>query len=122
MKIFIFLFFLLSINTVHSAENVSIIQLISNPEKYHNKKIIITGYLSLEFEGTAVYLHKDDFTHLITKNGLWFNGSMTKYKKYEKKYVSIEGVFNKNHKGHMNLWQGTIEKINRIWLPPTRKK
>ena len=41
-----------------SEYSVSLIRLIANPEKYHGKKIQVTGYINLEFEGDAIYLHK----------------------------------------------------------------
>ena len=33
------------------AEYISLISIIANPEKYHNKKVIVDGYFTLEKEG-----------------------------------------------------------------------
>jgi len=110
---------LIAVNSVYAdvGESVSIVQLIANSEKYHGKKVIITGYLNLEFEGNGIYLHKDDYLNSVYKNGLWCNINIVKYEKFNKKYVVIEGVFNANNKGHMGLWSGSIEKITRVWEP-----
>jgi hypothetical protein len=50
--------------------SVSIVQLIATPEKYDGKVVQVMGFLRLEFEGNAIYLHEDDYTHAIYKNGL----------------------------------------------------
>ncbi len=107
-----------SINTYADiGESVSMIHLISNPEQYHGKKVIISGYLNLEFEGNGIYLHKDDYINSIYKNGLWCSIDELKYRKFNKKYVIMEGIFNAEMKGHMGLWSGSIENISRIWEP-----
>jgi len=98
---------------------VSIINLIATPEKYHGKKIQIIGYLHLEFEGDAIYLHKEDYSNAITANGLWVNFSekLTKKKNltdYNDNYVIILGTFNKDSMGHMGLWNGTMDDIIRL--------
>jgi hypothetical protein len=55
------------------APQVSIIQLIATPAKFDHKKIRIVGYLHLEFEGNAIYLHEDDFRARISENSIWIN-------------------------------------------------
>ncbi|MDO3696026.1 hypothetical protein QVZ41_14330 [Wenyingzhuangia sp. chi5] len=100
-------------------ESVSIINLIASPEKYHNKKIQVIGYLNIEFEGNGIYLHKEDYDNGIEKNGLWVSFTKKTWEKLKKKkinktYVIIEGTFNMEDKGHMGLFSGEIEKITRI--------
>ncbi|MAP80295.1 MAG: hypothetical protein CL526_04310 [Aequorivita sp.] len=97
----------------------SIINLIATPEKYHNKKVRVIGFLNLEFEGNAIYLHKDDYKKSIHKNGLWVtftDESWEKIKKYRfnKSYFLIEGTYDMTLFGHMGLWSGTIKDITRI--------
>jgi hypothetical protein len=50
-----------------SALDVSLIQLIANPESYDGKKVRIIGFLRLEFEGDALYLHQVDFEMRLMK-------------------------------------------------------
>ena len=98
--------------------DVSIINLISTPEKYHHKEIRLIGYLNLEFEGDAIYLHKEDFDRSIVSNAFWVNFSKeitkTQKDKCSKKYVIIEGTFDMNSHGHMGLFSGTINNITRL--------
>lgn len=48
-------------------QDVSVIQLISTPELFNGKDVRVIGFLHLEFEGDAVYVHRDDFDHAIEK-------------------------------------------------------
>lgn len=97
----------------------SIINLIATPEKYHNKRVRVIGFLNLDFEGNAIYIHKEDYRKSISKNGLWVTFTDESWKKikkhrYNKSYFIIEGTFDKTSFGHMGLWSGTIKDITRI--------
>jgi len=101
---------------VHAAEptDVSMLQLIVQPEKYHGKFIRVQGFLRLEFEGKALYLHREDYANGLTKNGLWVDMlESPEHMKLNMRYVLIEGVFNARDHGHLGLWSGSIEKISR---------
>lgn len=50
---------------------VSLIQLIANPAAFDGKRVLLTGYVVLEAENTAVYLHESDARYGIARNGLW---------------------------------------------------
>jgi hypothetical protein len=98
--------------------DVSLVKLIANPEKYDGKTIQIIGYLNLEFEGNAVYLHKEDYEHGLTRNGFWvnFSGPIKEGKSLgsSKKYVIIVGKFDMKSHGHGSLFGGTIKDISRL--------
>ena len=49
---------------------VSMIQLIANPEKYHQKFIRVIGFVHLQFEGDAICLHEEDYKRGLSKNCL----------------------------------------------------
>jgi hypothetical protein len=100
-------------------ENTSLIKLIATPEKYDGKTIQVIGFLHLEFEGKAIYLHKEDYENSLTDNSFWvrFSKKLTKEKSimdYNDKYVIIIGTFKMNDKGHMGLFGGTLENIVRL--------
>ena len=98
--------------------SISIIRLIATPEKYQDKQIQIEGYLNLEFEGDAIYLHKEDRDKGLTRNGFWVSFSdkldKTEIQKLNHSYVLIEGTFDMNSRGHMGLFGGEIKNITRI--------
>jgi len=98
--------------------SISVVRLIATPEKYHDKQIQIEGYLNLEFEGDAIYLHKEDRDKGLTRNGFWvsFSDKLDKneIQKLNHSYVLIEGTFDMNSRGHMGLFGGEIKSITRI--------
>ena len=101
-------------------QDVSMVQMIANPEKFDGHRVRIIGFVKLEFEGNAIYLHQEDFDHGMTRNGLWLNISediRTRSKEFDGHYCLIEGKFNAGAKGHLGMFSGSIEDINRfqIW-------
>ena len=100
-------------------ENTSLIKLIATPEKFDGKTIQVIGYMHLEFEGDAIYLHKEDYENSLAENAFWvsFSRKLKKEKNvmaYSDKYVVIIGTFKLNDKGHMGLFGGTLENIVRL--------
>ncbi len=72
------------------------------------------GFLRVRFEGTAIYLSKDDAEYGITSNGFHVLLNPRKYAEYDKCCVLLEGTFDKDNMGHMSAWQGSLWKIKRI--------
>ncbi len=100
------------------------VQLLANPDAYQGKKIAVSGFLHLEFEGDAIYLHEDDSKNQIYKNGFWVSCKPEIAKKFNEAsdgYVMIVGRFSTKTKGHLGLWSGTIEKIERVILRPLNR-
>lgn len=91
---------------------ISIIQLIANPEKYHGKRVTAEGYLILEFEGTALYLGREDYEHGLRKNAVWVDIKADRSHIYHKEYASITGVFDKNINGHFGAFSGCLKDIS----------
>lgn len=113
--------FILSFAALHTASavqpvDVSIIQLIATPEKYQGKRVRILAFLRVEFEGSAVYLHKEDYEQAIHRNGLWIDlpRGISSGKGLTNQYVLVEGVFDGKQNGHMGLWSGTITDVTRL--------
>ena len=105
-------------------EDVSLIQLIANPQAYDNKRVRITGFLHLEFEGNAIYLHSEDFRYSLTKNALWINvpKDMTQEqtKAVNDQYAICTGRFVAGMHGHMGMNSGELSDVTRleVWSPP----
>ena len=106
---------------------VSMINLIANPDKYHGKKIAVTGFAHFRFEDDALYLTKDDAKYLHGKNGLWLSiandnsglqandySMKDNLKYFDNKFVRIQGTFDKTMLGHMGANSGSITKITRV--------
>jgi hypothetical protein len=100
------------------AEDVSLIQLIANPQAYDHKRVRIIGYLHLEFEGNAIYLHREDFDYGLTKNAIWINvpGNMTEeqMKLVNDSYVICTARFRAGRQGHMGMNSGEFYEVTRL--------
>ena len=106
------------------ASQVSLVQLISNPSQYDNHRVIVAGFLTLEFENSALYLHADDAAHFITKNALWVtarSGIKGRSDEINHHYVQIVGLFKASDHGHIGGYSGMIGEVERIDLTPEHK-
>lgn len=103
-------------------EDVSLIQLIANPEAYDGKTVRIIGFLHLEFEGNVIYLHNEDFRYGLTKNGLWIEipKDMTKeqMKAVNDQYVICTARFVAKMHGHMGMNSGEVANVTRLEVWP----
>ncbi len=101
-----------------SAEEVSLVRLIANPQAYDGRKIRVIGFLNLEFEGDAIYLHREDFEYGITENAFWVDvpQDMTVKQRTELnlRFVICEGRFVASRHGHMGMFGGEITNITRL--------
>jgi hypothetical protein len=103
--------------------SISIVQLIATPEKYDGKVVLVMGFLRLEFEGDAIYLHEDDYRHGISKNGLMVvrNAKIDGMAdKLNLQYVVLGGTFDASNHGNMGLNSGTITNVTFAGICPTR--
>jgi hypothetical protein len=106
-------------------KDVSMIQLIANPQQYDGKPIRVMAFLNLEFEGNALYLHREDFDKSILANAVWISlddQQIRTSKKFSGGYVLVEGVFNAKDRGHLGIFSGSIQQINRIQSWEHKKK
>ncbi len=98
----------------------SIVRLIANPGVFDGKIIRVIGFVRLEFEGNAVYLQESDYRARISKNALWVDINEDikgERKKFDRKYVLIQGKFDGKRTGHKGAFSGTIKVISRfeVW-------
>lgn len=110
------------------AEQLPLVRLVVSPEKYHGKRVRVIGFVRLEFEGNAIYTHKEDYQHALIGNGAWINVPATSdakgYKNRNMKYCLIEGTFDAKNRGHLGLWSGSIKNISRfeVWSDPAKPR
>ena len=102
----------------------SIVQLLANPERYDGLRVRTFGYIHLEFEGNAIYLHQEDERKGLYANGLWVSLA-TGISPHDctDSYVLVEGTFSVGDRGHMGLWSGAVSDITRcLKWPPAGKR
>ena len=102
------------------AKDVTMIQLIATPEKYDGQLVRVIGVGNLEFEGNCISLSKEDLKYGIG-NSIWIELgekaiSYEEAQQYNGEYVIIEGVFDQDDCGHMDMFCGSIKNISRYDL------
>ena len=102
-------------SSVERPLDASLIQLIARPSDFDGEYVRVRGFYRHEDEGTALYLHREDYERVLTKNGFWMDGKA----EYNMTYVLVEGRFNAKRLGHLGLFGGEIEAVTRIlpWPP-----
>jgi len=106
-----------------NAELVSLVRLIATPEKYDGKVVQVVGFLRLEFEGNALYIHEEDYKSGITKNAAWVvrNAKVNdRAEALNMHYVILLGTFDAGRHGHMDLFSGSLTDIKSVILWPPR--
>lgn len=102
-------------------KRTSIISLIGNPATYHKQVVQVEGFLNLEFEASAIYLHKIDRDLGIDKNGIWIKVSRADLEKLlylHQKYVILEGTFDMDNQGHLSSYSGALTNLRMIKALP----
>ena len=97
------------------------VALVANPERYEGKLIRTVGFMCIEFEGDAIYVHEEDYRHALTKNSMALRLSELHRKQFKElslRYVVIEGIVYANGPESTNMWAGAIGKITRLEVWP----
>ena len=97
-------------------EEVSMISLIANPDRYNGKRVIVSGFLHIEFESNMIYLNETDFKNNLTKNAIWIGITREQMEspmmlRCQNKYGFVKGIFDMNDKGHYEMNSGAMTKI-----------
>ena len=103
--------------------DVSLLQLIATPERFDGKLVRVKGYCRLAFEGTALYLHQQDYEHGMPENSVWLEISRSERegrKALQDKYVIVEARFGASERGHFGMFSGSLKEIARLelWSDP----
>jgi hypothetical protein len=102
-------------------ERATLLQVLAHPEKYDGKRLQLIGYLHLQFEGNALWLHKEDYDHAIIGNmvSIEVQGEIRKREKeLNDEYVMVIGTFDAKDLGHMGLCSGTLKNITSCGFWP----
>jgi len=101
--------------------DVGMVALSAVPERYDGKFVRTHGFLCIEFEGDALYLHEEDYRHGLTKNSLALRLSKSQreqFKALSLKYVLVEGTVYAKGMEQTDMWSGAIGNITRLEFWP----
>jgi len=98
---------------------VSLYELIANPASFHGKRVRVIGFGHFEFEGNALYAHREDSERHILRNGIWLNPPAG-MDSLNNDYLIVEARFDATSRGHMGMWSGTLDSVTRLqrWKLP----
>jgi hypothetical protein len=94
---------------------VSIVQLLSSPDKYDGKRVVAFGFLTIGQENNNLYFGKNDYDNDLLVNSIWIglsNEMLKRTVELNMKYVRIVGVFHLGHEGRKSLSVGGIGEIS----------
>jgi hypothetical protein len=100
--------------------NVGMVALLAAPERYEGKLVRTHGFLCIEFEGDALYLHEEDYRYGLTKDSFALRLTESQRKQFKSlslKYVVIEGRVYANGLERGD-WGGAIGNITRLNVWP----
>lgn len=118
-RLIIVFFALTVVGEVYAGEHrdISAIRLIATPELFDGQEVRVIGFLHLELEGDAVYVHRQDFENSIDQNSVAIELSESQERTWSKlnnHYVIIEGRFSSTAKGHLGARSGSLQDVARL--------
>ena len=96
--------------------NVGMVALLAAPQRYEGKLIRSIGFLCIEFENDALYLHEEDYRYGEGKNSFSLRLSETQRKQFKSlslKRVIIEARVYANGP-EAREWAGALGNIQRL--------
>lgn len=102
--------------------NVGMVTLLANPERFDGTLIRTHGFVFIQPDSDAIYLHEDDYRYGLTKNAFALDLSEAQRKQFKKlslKYVLIEGTMHSKSPDATYSYSGTIVNVTRLeaWGP-----
>lgn len=103
---------------------ISVRELVDNKDKYHKQIVKVKAYGSKGFESCVIWPENPEEVKVPLEYWVWYyelnspcepvysdDVSRIKYG-----YVIIEGVYNKNDKGHLGSYSSSIDDAKVQWL------
>lgn len=98
-------------------------KIINTPWLFHGRKVTIIGFLRIQFEANALYPSEESAKYYPLGEGIWvniINEMKQNHNELNRNYVEITGTFNAMSHGHMGLFIGTLENIEKVSLVSPR--
>jgi hypothetical protein len=86
--------------------------ILTAPDKFQGQKVEITGVMHEQLEDYAIYLS----THSEKDKAIWVNFSekYLRLGRIDGLKIKITGTFNKNDKGHLGQYAGSLDEARMI--------
>jgi hypothetical protein len=101
---------------------LSLVALLSRPQDFDGKAVQVAGYGHFEFEGNALYLHREDLERSVVTNSIRLDVPEDRhFAPLNDQYVIVGGVFRASV-GGMATRPGRLTEIFRYDPLPTREQ
>jgi hypothetical protein len=101
--------------TVASALGVRLDDLLANPATYDGRVVRTVGYFNLEFEGTALFLRREDAEEHLAKRSVWLKVGWPvsdDRRQLGNAYVQVQGTFEAPRAG--SVFSGELKEITKM--------
>ena len=102
------------------AYHISLIELIANPQNYHNKQVFVKGIGHFDKTSACIYMTTEDYEMKNTKNAVYISFEDEFFEEYkeeieeaEGKNVMLVGTFNAMSNGPDSAYSGSLKNIKR---------
>jgi hypothetical protein len=105
---------------------VSFIELVTRPEIYAGRRVRVSGWLHLEFEGDALYLHREDYERSLIPNSFRISAPDSlrlRASEFSDQYCIVGGTFvaYTAEEGTMRFESGGLKDLTLVLrLPESR--
>ena len=110
------------------SQEVTLDQLLADPDLYEGKRVAVSGYYKGEFEDSSLSVTKEASQAREYARSVWIGGGSTfadaEHVQFPTGYglpatrVRVEGVFFKGPGGHLSLWPGEIQRLTMFQAEP----
>jgi hypothetical protein len=92
-----------------STDDLNFARIIDTPDKFDGNEIEISGIYYEQFENVAIYLNRDS----DTGEAIWVD-MLDAREDLNGKRIRLKGKFDRNEKGHLGQYLGTIKEAKII--------
>ncbi len=97
-----------------SVRQDAIASILADPTRYEGRVVTLRGFVNLERDGDAIYMHVDDYRWGITANAIWLHMPQCANRAGEgvrQGYMTVVGNFTAKLHGSAENWVGEIDDI-----------
>jgi len=87
---------------------VPLSRLLCQPERYHGKRVLVSGYVTLEFEGNRICFASG------SPECLWLAVEGVRDPGFRAAFASVEATFDGELRGHFGGYAGSLTHITRL--------
>lgn len=97
---------------------VSLVALLADPERYDGRKVLVSGFVTLGFEGSGLHLDKSAYEAGLRRNAVWLEKpkwlSAEAARRLDRRYGDVAGTFDASGHGHVGAYTGALVQVRRI--------